>query len=132
MAILLLGVVLLVPVVIGWKAAMLHSGRPRQVGAEVVFIGGLWIDGWSVSWPFAQIVLNSEAIEVRPRLVKLFRAFEVSRDELEDVSVRRFVSGFGLRLEGKGIGRVTLWPGNPRAFGQEWERLGWPEVGRLR
>jgi len=86
--------------------------------------GGVWVDGFSVTWPFATLSLDRSHAEIRAPFVS---PVQFRRDEVLGVRWRRLLLARGLRFTtatGR-LDRVTFWPVPSRAAQRALERLGW-------
>jgi hypothetical protein len=103
------------------------EGDPTVVDDGFTTRGGGWVDGKQASWPFVELHVTPDQIELRPATVKFFAPVTITRGDRPTISCPWSPFGRGVRFSGPGIGRrVTFWPARHRAVIEAMRQLSWP------
>ncbi|MGW4526392.1 hypothetical protein [Amycolatopsis sp. NPDC004378] len=100
----------------------------RQIAAlrdedyDLVLRGGAWVNGVNVTWPFAELLVSRNQIELRVRALVPIR---IARAEVTGVRRVRgpFSRGFKFRTDSGRLDKVTFWPTGKAA--KQLAELGW-------
>lgn len=103
------------------------EGNPRLVDDGFVTRGGGWIDGRQASWPFVELHVTAEALELRPRTVRSFAPVRITRADQLAISTVWSPLGRGIRFDGPTLGRrLTFWPARRAAVLESMQQMAWP------
>lgn len=109
-----------------WLGIRAVEGPPRVVPDGIVTRGGGWVDGRQASWPFVELHVTPDVIELRPRGARYFNAVVLRRADVERIWQPWSPFGRGLRFEGPGVGRrLTFWPTRTSAVVKALSQLAW-------
>ncbi|MEU4251912.1 hypothetical protein AB0F15_31290 [Amycolatopsis sp. NPDC026612] len=94
----------------------------RDEDYDLVLRGGARVNGLSVTWPFADLLVSRNQIELRVRTLVPIR---ITRTEVTGVRRVRglFSRGFKFRTESGRLDKVSFWPVGKAA--EQLAELGW-------
>ena len=102
------------------------EGVPTVVPDGIVTRGGGWIDGRQASWPFVELHVTPDVIEIRPRGPRYFSPVILRRADVQRIWQPWSPFGRGLRFEGPRVGRrLTFWPARTNAVVEALSQLAW-------
>lgn len=102
-----------------------HAHRFAELGDEdydLVLRGGARVNGVSVTWPFASLLVSRNQIDLRVRVLVPIR---IARAEVTGVRLVHgpFSRGFKFRTESGRLDKVSFWPVGKAA--KKLAELGW-------
>lgn len=89
---------------------------------DLVLRGGAWVNGISVTWPFARLLVGRNQFELRVRSLVPIR---IARAEVTGLRRVRWLFGRGVKFQTESgrLDKVTFWL--PRKAMEQWDQLGW-------
>ncbi|MDT7803187.1 MAG: hypothetical protein QOI78_6620 [Actinomycetota bacterium] len=94
----------------------------RDEDYDLVLRGGAWVNGISMTWPLASLLVSRNQIELRAQILMPIR---IARAEVTGVHRVRgpFSRGFKFRTESGRLDKVSFWPVGKAA--DQLAELGW-------
>jgi hypothetical protein len=94
----------------------------RDEDYDLVLRGGAWVNGISVTWPFASLLVSRNQIELR---VRVLVPIQIARTEVTGVRRVRWLFSRGVKFQTESgrLGKVTFWL--PRKAMEQLAELGW-------
>lgn len=110
----------------GWRAVVwLVEGNPRVVEDGFTTKGGGWVGGRQATWPFVELHVTPDVIELRPRHIGFIRTTVLDRSAVCEIWRPLSPFGRGLRFERFVGGPITFWPARNRATTDALRQLAW-------
>lgn len=107
------------------------AGRPDEHPFDPAdsagIVGGAWVNGVSVSWPYAELQLDRAHALIRARRLRVFKDVSIDRPDVLGVELRRGPgAGIRFKTEDGRFDRVTFWGLRRGQVVEILRRFEWP------